>query len=925
MKREFDYLIIGGGSAGAVLARRLADADIGTVCLIEAGSADENDPTQLDIRRIQEQSKELDWGFMATRVEGTVQDLNYLRAKSLGGCGNHNDCAWLIPPDGDFERWTSGGATGWDPKAMKPIFDKIHDQLNVDRPAPDHPVTRAFLQAAGEQGLASVDLLNSFQSGAGMIPLNARGPLRESASVAYLHPLDRLPDRLTLYTDTLAHELIFDGTRVTGCRTDRGDLVVRREVIVAAGSIGTPHLLMVSGIGDAADLHASGISPRVDLPGVGRNLMDHFSASVVFDLPDDIPPWKVTPYEAMMLIRAGSGDTPADCLVHFGLMAGSAEGRETGLSGPIKSRSFDLAPNVMRPESRGQVSLLGKDIGTPPRIDLRYFSDPEGNDLKLVRNALQFCLRFGDTQAFRSLGATLQRPVFADMSDTALDDYILNTCETVYHACGTCRMGSLDDPNTVVGPDLAVKGVQGLRVCDASVFPEIVSVNINATVMAVAEKGANYIIDAAAKEKRSSATPRKPCGIVVDAYSTGRFLPAEFAKLGVEVHHVQSMPEILEFDKPYFHSEEFVSNTVFDGDLGRVSDRLKELGARFVVPGCESGVILADALADALDLPGNGTAHSTARRNKDEMGAALAAAGLRHIRYIATDDPRAALAWASENGLRNLVVKPINSAGTEDLYFCRSDADVESAFGRILGKINAMGAFNERALVQERIVGQQFTANTVSTGGLHYLGELWTYNTVEVPHAGSLCEHEVLLDGSNPAFDALKPYVIGVLDALGIENGPAHMELFCDANGPVLIEMGARMQGSMSRDATLAALGHDHVSLTALAMSDVDSFKRYAALHTPYRRKQHAIIASVLSNRSGTVVGKSGLNKIRNMESFKDAISFPNIGDKVAVSLDLATTAGIVYFVHDDEATVRRDWQLLKGTPIDRILDIEIG
>lgn len=412
-------------------------------------------------------------------------------------------------------------------------------------------------------------------------------------------------------------------------------------------------------------------------------------------------------------------------------------------------------------------------------------------------------------------------------------------------------------------------------------------------------------------------------GIIVDAYSTGRFLAEEFATYGVCVHHVQSMEQILEFDRPYFRLGDFASNHILGDDTDRLVAELKPLRASFVVPGCESGVILADYLAETLGLPGNGIGQSTSRRNKDEMAVALNAVGLRHIRHIATDTYAEAEAWRVRHGFCDLVVKPINSAGTEDLYFCATDQDLKAACDKIIGKINAMGELNERVLVQERIHGQQFTANTVSSGGCHYLGEMWTYNTVDVPWAGSLCEHEVLLDGADSQVGALKPYVFDVLDALGITEGPAHMELFYDDRGPVLIELGARMQGSMSRPATLAALEHDHVKLTALRYADPVGFHDYVRQNDPYRRRKHAIIASVLSDKSGRVVGQPGLAQIRAMDSFSDAISFPGIGETVAVSQDLATTSGIVYFVHDDEATVRRDWRSLKSTPIDRILDIE--
>jgi biotin carboxylase len=233
-----------------------------------------------------------------------------------------------------------------------------------------------------------------------------------------------------------------------------------------------------------------------------------------------------------------------------------------------------------------------------------------------------------------------------------------------------------------------------------------------------------------------------------------------------------------------------------------------------------------------------------------------------------------------------------------------------------------MGRLNDAALVQERIRGRQFTANTLSCGGRHYLGELWTYETVEVPGAGSLCEHERLLDGADPAAAVIRPYVEGVLDALGIAEGPAHIELFVDAAGPVLIELGARLQGSMSRTARLAALGHDHVALMVQRYADPDGFLAYAAGNDPYRRRRHALVASILSDRAGVVRGHGGLEAVRRLDSFADAFAFPAVGAPIAVSRDLASTAGLVYLVNADPARLEADWQALKSKTISDILDI---
>lgn len=812
---EYDFLIVGGGSAGSILARRIADAKIGSVCLIEVGASDEEDQTMMDLRRVLEQSENLDWGFKASRLLNGAPDLQYLRAKTLGGCGNHNDCAWVVPPDLDFELWEEMGATGWSPSSLTSFFDKLHQKISVEECAKPHQVTKKFIESAVVLGHERIDVTREFRQGVSIMPLNASNYKRISSTVAYLHPLNNLPSNLHLLTQTMVKGLLFDNRHVVGCQTSRGNVIAREEVILAAGSIGTPHLLMTSGIGNPKDLQDVGVKIRQSLGGVGQNLCDHFSASVIFDLPREYASWSITPYEALMFLNTSGMDLRPDCLVQFALKSGfvGKDGKAPYAKRPVNA--IDLAPNVMRPASRGRLRINSADIYDAPQIDLQYFSDSEGSDIKIIRNALRYCQRIGHTEKMRNMGAVERQPGPIADSDNELDAFIRENCESVNHACGTCRIGAVDDPLAVVGPDLCVIGVTGLRICDASIFPTIVSVNINSTVMAIAEKGANLVISEklASSELKSGRSHQPLCknyqgistkrtGIVVDAYSTGRFLAKEFSKYNIELSHVQSMSEILEFDKPYFQMEDFASKFVYRENLEKLLTAISKIQPSFVIAGSESGVILADRLAEKFGLPGNGTALSLARRDKDEMANILSTAGLRCIRHIATNSFQEACAWCSQQHIGEMVVKPINSAGTEDLYFCNSEKELKSAMGKILGKINAMGELNDRALVQERIIGRQFTINTISSCGRHYLSEAWTYNTVEVSGFGSLCQYEELLDGNDSQVIDLKPYVFNVLNAFAIKEGPAHLELFIDRKGAVLIELGARMQGSMSRSAT---------------------------------------------------------------------------------------------------------------------------
>lgn len=416
-----------------------------------------------------------------------------------------------------------------------------------------------------------------------------------------------------------------------------------------------------------------------------------------------------------------------------------------------------------------------------------------------------------------------------------------------------------------------------------------------------------------------------PYGIVVDALSTGRHLPEALAVHGCRTIHLQSMPELLPHLVDRIAPRESVAeHIVFDGDTDALVERLRPFAPAFCVPGTESelGIALADTLAEWLGLPGNGTALSAARRDKFAMGEALAAAGVRRIEQMLSSDADAVVAWMADNAIAEAVIKPRDSAGTDCVHFCRTPDQVRHAVETIVGRRNILGFVNHEALAQRRIVGRQFTVNTVSIDGEAYLGECWTYETVEVPGAGSICVAETLLDGDDPTTRRLAAYVGTVLDALDLANGPAHIELFEDDDGPVLIELGARLQGSMSRPATQAALGHDHVSLTAQRFADSEGFRAHVAANDPYRRRAEARVVSLMSDVAGTIAGHSGLARIKTLPTFADAIGFPPVGAAIRPTRDLLSTPGIVYLVGSDPDQLERDMAALRAMSMMEVFDL---
>jgi choline oxidase len=482
-----DYLIIGGGSSGAVVAKRLAENSTGHIILLEAGRADEGDPAATDLRRLDEQTEDYDWGFMASTQAGRKPELKYARARLLGGCANHNDCAFIRPPDSDFDDWERLGATGWNAAAMAQYYDRILKTITVET-APCHPLSRAFIEAGKELGLDEVDFSKEVRPGVGLFPLNARGRLRQSSSVAYLHPLADLPKHLEIRTETTVEKLILQDGVAIGAKTSRGIVRARKAVILACGSIQTPQLLMVSGLGPAAHLKDHGIVVVADMPHLGQHLRDHVAAPVVWETKAEIAPWEICPFEATAMLKL-EDDAPApDILFHFGLRVREKYGDDPRLvtNGPAVKAS----PNVTRARSEGEVRLSGPTMAHKPVINLNYFS--HAADLALLLKAMRFTRRIGETSAMRAVCGKELHPGPQVQSDAQWTAYIRNVCETVYHPCCTAAIGK------VVTPELKVMGIDNLFIADASVFPALITVNINAAVMMTAEKAADCILAAAA-------------------------------------------------------------------------------------------------------------------------------------------------------------------------------------------------------------------------------------------------------------------------------------------------------------------------------------------------------------------------------------------------------------------------------------------
>jgi biotin carboxylase len=321
----------------------------------------------------------------------------------------------------------------------------------------------------------------------------------------------------------------------------------------------------------------------------------------------------------------------------------------------------------------------------------------------------------------------------------------------------------------------------------------------------------------------------QPVAVIVDGYSTGNFLPVAFARLGVQVTHVQSTPELIPFLlEPNF--AEYLDNFIVTGedDAERVIERARALDPVAVLAGQEPGVPMADLISERLGLASNGSSLSSARRDKYRMIEALRAAGVRCARQFKSNDPAHIVGWAGDSGYP-VVVKPLSSASTDNVYICRTPGDVSRAARTILAADNVFGLPNTEALVQSYLPGTEYIVDTVSADGQRFVCGVWEYEKQILPSGKNIYDRDVLLAPDTAPVPELIGYVDTVLDALNIRHGPAHAEVIRTDDGPALVELGARLNGNMNPAFHDACLGVNQAGLTALAYSRPGEFReRYA-------------------------------------------------------------------------------------------------
>jgi choline dehydrogenase-like flavoprotein len=518
---SFDFLIIGGGTAGCVIASRLAEyLPQRRILLIEAGPSDfMNDRVLLLKDWLNLLGGDLDFDYPTTPQPFGNSHIRHSRAKVLGGCSSHNTLISFRPFEYDCKRWEAQGCVGWDFKmfmrvldnlrnTVQPVHERHRNQLCLDwvksaSTALDIPVIPDYNREIAQKG--------ELQKGVGFfsVSYNPDDGRRSSASVAYIHPILRKEEHrpnLTILTNAWVSKINLEGKKVTGVNVTLQDgtkhtLRAKAETILCAGAIDTPRLLLHSGLGPKDHLTEVGIPVVHDLPGVGENLVDHPESIILWELNQPVPLNQTTmDSDAGLFFRreaanaAGSDGSVADVMCHCYQIPFVYNTSRLGYDTPVNA--FCMTPNIMRPRSRGRLYLTSADPSVKPALDFRYFSDPEGYDAACIVAGLKAARKVAQQAPFRDWIKREIAPGPAIQTDAELSEYGRRAAHTVYHPAGTTKMGDVERNHlAVVDPLLRIRGLQSVRIADAGVFPEMTSINPMLTVLAIGERAAELIAE----------------------------------------------------------------------------------------------------------------------------------------------------------------------------------------------------------------------------------------------------------------------------------------------------------------------------------------------------------------------------------------------------------------------------------------------
>ncbi|VAW22866.1 Oxidoreductase, GMC family [hydrothermal vent metagenome] len=521
MADAYDFIIVGGGPAGCVLARRLVDTGKVSVLLLEAGPSDWNPLLHMPAGFTKLTGSSHSWGYETTAQKGLGgKQVWYPQGRVLGGGSSINAQLYTRGNKWDYDNWAANGCEGWSYDQVLPYFIKSEDNnryanqyhgqggpLKVSDVIP-HKLTAAFVRAAQQAGMNfNPDFNGAEQKGLGYYQVTNRDGKRSSASVCYLRPVIK-NERLTVKTRAYVEKIEVKNSRVVAVHVGGQRIKAKREVLLAAGAIGSPRILLHSGIGPSQHLNEVGVDVVIDAPYVGENLHDHMDVFIVSECSgnfsfDRYKPWYMSAIAGIQYLAFGTGiiasnicdgggfwnsdasEAIPDTQFHF--LPGS--GLEHGLK-PI-SNGVTLNTAWLRPLSRGRVRLKSNDPLAKVHIDPNYWGDRR--DVEMSIKGFKLGRRIMAQDAFKPFIKSESTPGSSVISDEDIEQYAFKHAKTDYHPVGTCKMGADDDKTAVVTPDLKFKGIDGLRVCDSSVMPFINSSNTCAPTIMIAEKAADMI------------------------------------------------------------------------------------------------------------------------------------------------------------------------------------------------------------------------------------------------------------------------------------------------------------------------------------------------------------------------------------------------------------------------------------------------
>lgn len=530
---QFDYIIVGAGSAGCVLANRLSADPTVSVLLLEAGGPDKKLEIHIPAAYSKLNRSDVDWAYWTEPQKHVLDRKIFLpRGKTLGGCSSTNAMAYVRGNRADFDEWAMLGNAGWSYEEVLPYFTRSEHNEQIDNAYHGKdgelnvtfaqryrtPAADAFVRACVETGLPENNDYNGVeQLGAGLFQFTIKDQKRHSAATAFLKPTLGRPN-LKVITKALTRQILIENDRAVGVEFFTGATTTQKayankEVVVSAGSFNSPQLLMLSGIGEADELKKHGIAVKKELPGVGKNLQDHLflSVSSLATIPlanNELSiknqllalvqyglfkkgPLTISPLEAVAFLKITDSPDPVDFQYHFSPihLGNDYVGDLYDITTFPLTGGYTILPTLLKPQSRGYVGLRSSNAADTPLIQPNFLSAEE--DVATLLKGTKEAIKVMESEAFGQLRKEIIAPPDRS-SDEAIILHIKKSLETVYHPVGTCKMGL--DEMAVVDEQLRVRGIDGLRVVDASIMPRIIAGNTNATAIMIGEKGADLIL-----------------------------------------------------------------------------------------------------------------------------------------------------------------------------------------------------------------------------------------------------------------------------------------------------------------------------------------------------------------------------------------------------------------------------------------------